>query len=245
MKNHIKLLASSVAAALLAGCATGGSIAPGGGFGSDYVPVVDMQGVEPTKFDSDLEDCRRYARSIDVGRSALAGAAGAAAFGAILAAALGGRRADSLALARSGLFTGAVEGTAAAGGKQQNILLNCLVGRGYRPLEIASAYVPPPPAPAPLAEPVTVQPVEETAPPAMPQAAPANAVLPAPQPLKANAGIDSFSVERMPEVLACNPNPVPQLIAKLGNTRETYTVACVGGDVVTVRCEWGNCRVLK
>jgi hypothetical protein len=57
-------------------------------------------------------------------------------------------------------------------------------------------------------------------------------------------GEDSFTVERMTEIKACNPEPRAQLTAKAPGVA-TYSVACSTGDFLTVRCEFGNCRVLR
>lgn len=57
-------------------------------------------------------------------------------------------------------------------------------------------------------------------------------------------GQDSYNVERMSDVRACNsaPRAVPN---SRGPGFENYTVTCSNGDVLIVRCEMGNCRVLK
>lgn len=57
-------------------------------------------------------------------------------------------------------------------------------------------------------------------------------------------GQDSYNVERMPDVRACNPSPRAALSSR-GPGFENYTVACTSGDVLVVRCDLGNCRVLK
>lgn len=56
-------------------------------------------------------------------------------------------------------------------------------------------------------------------------------------------GQDSFSAEHLPEVKACAAQPRAVLTGK-GPGFETYTVGCANGDVLAVRCELGNCRVL-
>ena len=57
-------------------------------------------------------------------------------------------------------------------------------------------------------------------------------------------GEDARTVERLPDVLACNPQPRSVLQKKLPGAA-LYTVACSNGDVLSVRCEFGNCRILK
>ena len=238
-----------VAAALgITGCASGPTGSAGSGFGREYTPVMDMNGVDQSRYSADLQECRRYADSISVGDSAAGGAAASALFGAILAGALGGRRSDALAVARAGLVTGGAQGAVAAGNKQQNILLNCLVGRGYRPLEVTLAYSPPPKPQQPVAAmsvattPALQVAVQAPPPPVATSSAP---VQMARTSTLQSIGIHSHTVERLPDVLACNAQPAPRLTASQGNSLETYTVACTGGDVLSVRCEWGNCRALK
>jgi hypothetical protein len=59
-----------------------------------------------------------------------------------------------------------------------------------------------------------------------------------------SGGKDLFQAERLPETRACNPQPKLSLTAK-GGGYETYSVACTNGDALAIRCEFGNCRVLK
>lgn len=65
----------------------------------------------------------------------------------------------------------------------------------------------------------------------------------APQPAKA-IGVDSYSAERLARQSACNVEPAAALISK-GPGYESYSVKCTSGDVQMIRCELGNCRVLK
>lgn len=57
-------------------------------------------------------------------------------------------------------------------------------------------------------------------------------------------GQDSWNAERLPESRSCAANPQAVLVAK-GPGSETYTVACSDGNALAVRCELGNCRVLR
>lgn len=61
---------------------------------------------------------------------------------------------------------------------------------------------------------------------------------------KPKLGQDSWNVERLPESRSCAANPQAILVAK-GPGSETYTVACSDGNALAVRCELGNCRVLR
>ena len=140
-----------VAALALAGCASAPPNTPGAGYGKTYTPIVDMQGVDQGRYAADLNDCRHYAGMIDEGKAVLNAAIGGAILGAVVSAALGGHSYQNQqvgvavgggALARAG---------AAASAKQERILINCLAGRGYRPLD--GGYVP---VATPMAQPAPV-----------------------------------------------------------------------------------------
>lgn len=79
--------------------------------------------------------------------------------------------------------------------------------------------------------------------------APAQEVATAPSvqvagPADTPTGKDSFQVQRLAKEQACSSLPVPALMAK-GPGFESYSVPCSNGDAMIVRCEFGNCRVLK
>ena len=57
-------------------------------------------------------------------------------------------------------------------------------------------------------------------------------------------GKDAHTVERLPEVVACN-SAARAAVTTRGPGFEVYAVACANGDALIVRCEFGNCRVLK
>jgi hypothetical protein len=61
---------------------------------------------------------------------------------------------------------------------------------------------------------------------------------------KSTDGADAWSAERLPAVKACHPAPRATLSAK-GPGFESYTVGCANGDVLLVRCEMGNCRLMR
>ena len=60
----------------------------------------------------------------------------------------------------------------------------------------------------------------------------------------AKGGESSYTIERMPEAVACNAAP-RALLTNKGAGFESYTVMCASGDSLSVRCQYGNCRVLK
>jgi hypothetical protein len=70
---------------------------------------------------------------------------------------------------------------------------------------------------------------------------------PAPAPAQAPSrpiGTEAFSAERLARSQSCSEQPVASLAAK-GPGFETYSVACANGDALGIRCEFGNCRVLR
>ena len=66
---------------------------------------------------------------------------------------------------------------------------------------------------------------------------------PAPQPLR-NIGVDSYLAEKLARQSACTSDPAATLVAK-GPGYESFSIKCASGDVLMVRCEFGNCRALK
>jgi hypothetical protein len=68
---------------------------------------------------------------------------------------------------------------------------------------------------------------------------PALALVP-PRPL----GTDTFNAERLARSQSCSEQPMALLVAK-GPGFETFSVACTHGDALAIRCEFGNCRVLR
>jgi outer membrane lipoprotein SlyB len=107
-----------VVALALAGCAS---------IGAKYVPLVDLQGRDPTTFESDLKDCQDFAaKRINAEHFAIAGAIATGLLGAFLAP-RGFRNEVAGRAAALGALGGAGEGI----GTQQDIIKRCMVGRGY------------------------------------------------------------------------------------------------------------------
>jgi hypothetical protein len=68
---------------------------------------------------------------------------------------------------------------------------------------------------------------------------------PSPQPpVLKPAGEWSYSVEKVARDGKCAAEPKPQLTGK-GPGFETYVVQCFSGDVINVRCEFGQCPPLR
>lgn len=250
-----RVVAALCVASLLSGCAAPPNT-PGAGTGKDYTPIIDTQGLDTSRYDSDLAACRKYSGYVDAQGAALSGAIGGALLGATLSAMVGGSRQQAINTANVGAFSGSASAGGSALAKQERIMINCMAGRGYRTLDggqISPVLYAPQPAATAAAAPATPQivtPIATSAP--RPDLPPADQVAlgvataaPAPtagpRPL---VGQFSYQAERLPEVKACNPVPAAKLSGK-GPGVESYTVACSNGDLLSVRCEFSNCRVLR
>jgi hypothetical protein len=101
---------------------------------ANYRPIVDQQSIGTVaRYETDLSDCQRYAEHVSP--------AGGAAVGAILGAALGvaigaiAGDADLGIYAAGGALGGAVGGLGSGAEDQQDVIRNCLRGRGYSVLK--------------------------------------------------------------------------------------------------------------
>lgn len=96
-------------------------------------PIVDMQGVSAAQYAQDLAECRDYADQVQVGREVVQGAVGGAVVGGAVGAAVG----DSDTAQRAagvGAVGGAARGVGNAVREREQVVRNCLLGRGYRVL---------------------------------------------------------------------------------------------------------------
>jgi outer membrane lipoprotein SlyB len=132
----IRSILAIVISFILVGCASKPN-AVGSGYGSGYTPVID--GPQDGKYWNNLNECRTLASQVQSNREGEA--AGKAVAGALAGALVGGllggkgnRNESSSFGAKAGALTGGAEGlgSAAQGGKQ--VIVNCMVGRGYRVL---------------------------------------------------------------------------------------------------------------
>lgn len=103
---------------LLAGCAGN----PG--------PIVDTKGVDMSRYNQDLADCESYADQVETGKGVAKGAAAGAAVGAV-AGAIGGSVAKG---AGYGALGGGTQSALKNEGEKQDVVKNCLRGRGYKVL---------------------------------------------------------------------------------------------------------------
>jgi hypothetical protein len=56
-------------------------------------------------------------------------------------------------------------------------------------------------------------------------------------------GTDTYNAERTAKSQSCT-TPSASLVEK-GAGFEAYSVACDGGEMLAIRCEFGNCRILR
>jgi outer membrane lipoprotein SlyB len=134
------------AALVLAGCAHAPN-APGTGYGDAYTPLVDTQGLDMARYSADLDSCRSMAKQINANQQEMQGMIGGAILGAALGAALGGGSRFNQQMAVAGGGGGLAGAGVRARGKQENVLANCMAGRGYRVLDVnvvTNAFAPSP-----------------------------------------------------------------------------------------------------
>lgn len=143
------LLAIGAVALMSTGCATGQQM-------NQWRPVIDSQNVDQARYEQDLSECRSYAESnphADPQRAAADGARssalrhGAMGVGLVAAAGVMTGGLALIPMAAAGVM-GAVTGGMAGGWvggstadlRYQNIVSNCLVGRGYHVIDSGASY---------------------------------------------------------------------------------------------------------
>ena len=58
------------------------------------------------------------------------------------------------------------------------------------------------------------------------------------------SGPDKYLARKLAMDNGCHPQPVVDLAAREPGV-ETYTVACMNGDVLRMQCQYGNCRAVR
>lgn len=96
-------------------------------------PIVDMQGVNVAQYNRDLADCRSYADQVEAGREVARGAAAGAVVGGAIGA-IAGNSDTAERGAGVGAVAGAARGARDASREREQVIRNCLRGRGYRVL---------------------------------------------------------------------------------------------------------------
>ena len=105
---------------LLTACANRAN--PGG-------PIVDLHGMDPVVYRTDLAECGEYANQVAVGQKAAAGAVAGAVIGGAVGAVAGHHGAKEGAGA--GAIIGGAQGVGKGVNERRKVVRNCLRHRGY------------------------------------------------------------------------------------------------------------------
>jgi len=104
--------------ALLAACTTTDEI------------IIDKQGVDMSRYDQDLAECRSYATEVQTGKKVAKGAASGAVVGGLIGAITG----DAGKSAGVGAVGGGAKGASKGEEEEVQVVKRCLRGRGYKVL---------------------------------------------------------------------------------------------------------------
>lgn len=209
-KNLAPVLATAV---LICGCAAAPpSTTPGTGSGAAYLPMVDMQGVDPELLATDVSDCRGVASSVrvmpvsrersDVSDAIVLGLGIVVPFGFVSMAVISGVAA---------VFIEESAPKPADDSLQQKTLVNCMARKGYRNVDpnVTVTYIARASAPAEASAPRT--------------------------------GRDTYMAESYAKARLCPDGMAKAVLESKGPGFERYSVACGSGQRVALRCEFGNC----
>jgi hypothetical protein len=127
-----KLFSVAIPLLLLAACA-----------GAGHRPLIDTKDQDMSNYETDLRECQAIASGEgigdDVAKSTAVGAATGTAIGVLIGAMGGGPAAGILVgagtLAGYGAAAGVVDGAVTGSNEQEEIVANCLRGRGYKVLK--------------------------------------------------------------------------------------------------------------
>jgi outer membrane lipoprotein SlyB len=95
--------------------------------------IVDTKGADMTRYEQDRRECEAYAGQVSTGQQA----AKSGGFGAVVGAAVGAIFGNSTSVVRgagTGAVLGGAQGAVKGEGEKEQVLRNCLSGRGYRVL---------------------------------------------------------------------------------------------------------------
>lgn len=124
MKHSNILALLSIAILVLTGCA-----------GANVRPIVDLKGKDQSTYENDLQQCQSYATQQSGAATTGAMAAGAGAvLGAALGLVAGGNRTGIAQTAGVGGVLGGAGGMFEGNKAQENVVKQCLRGRGYNVL---------------------------------------------------------------------------------------------------------------
>ncbi len=109
---------TAAALALLVACTTTDEI------------IIDRQGVDMSRYEQDLAECRSYAAEVQAGKKVATGAASGAVVGGLIGAITG----DAGKAAGVGAVTGGAKGASEGAEDKVQVTKRCLRGRGYKVL---------------------------------------------------------------------------------------------------------------
>lgn len=114
----------TIAILVLTGCA-----------GANVRPIVDLKGKDQATYDNDLQQCQSYAtQQSGAATTGAMAAAGGAVLGAALGLVAGGNRTGIAQTAGVGGVIGGAGGMFEGNKAQENVVKQCLRGRGYNVL---------------------------------------------------------------------------------------------------------------
>ncbi len=96
--------------------------------------IIDQKGVDMSRYQQDLAECRGYSEQVATGEKVAKGAGSGAVVGGVVGAIAGGSREAAARSAGVGAVTGGVSGAARGEREEVQVVKNCLRGRGYRVL---------------------------------------------------------------------------------------------------------------
>jgi len=92
--------------------------------------IIDKQGVDLSRYDQDLAECKSYATEVQTGKKVATGAASGAVVGGLIGAITG----DAGKAAGVGAVTGGARGASRGSEDEVQVVKRCLRGRGYKVL---------------------------------------------------------------------------------------------------------------
>jgi outer membrane lipoprotein SlyB len=95
--------------------------------------IIDQKGVDMSRYEQDLAECKTYASEVKTGNKVAKGAVSGAVVGGLIGAAVGNSR-DAQRGAGAGAVTGGARGVREGEQTEMQVVKRCLSGRGYRVL---------------------------------------------------------------------------------------------------------------
>ena len=90
--------------------------------------IIDKKGVDMSRYEQDLAECREYSKEVQTGKKVATGAASGAVVGGLIGAITG----DPGKAAGVGAVGGGARGANEGAKDEVQVVKNCLRGRGYR-----------------------------------------------------------------------------------------------------------------